>query len=261
MVWRSLTRRASNGNEFIARLDVFAHIRYDLSLPHMKSTTLLVMLSLLPSVFAPSLSSASGGDIAANAQAEFSADDFDWREMVPYLFAAAALPGEQGIKALLENSKVLRAYVGNEIRAERQPDMGSARGNGSTQEDEVSKKIDQIVQEEISHQHKTVVVEFPLARRPFPFSEIAAAKSENRPDAYFMLSLADRSYTAAQVQAKYGAPYDTGISQWYSVFKYRLDSPSYTSKAVFEIDPVDGAVIKIAISLRPKKPTKPKTRQ
>ena len=68
-----------------------------------------------------------------------------------------------------------------------------------------------------------------------------------------MLSFADRSYTAAQVQAKYGAPYDTSISQWYSVFKYRLDSPRYTTKAVFEIDPVDGAVIKVAVSLKPKK--------
>ena len=32
--------------------------------------------------------------------------------MVPYLFDAATLSGEQGIKAILENSKVLRAYVG-----------------------------------------------------------------------------------------------------------------------------------------------------
>jgi hypothetical protein len=29
----------------------------------------------------------------------FSADDFDWREILPYLFVAAALPDEQGIKA------------------------------------------------------------------------------------------------------------------------------------------------------------------
>ena len=64
------------------------------------------------------------------------------------------------------------------------------------------------------------------------------------------LQLADRGYTAAQVQAKYGAPYDTDIFQQYSVFKYRQDSPVYTSRAVFEIDPVDGAVMKIAISLK-----------
>jgi hypothetical protein len=68
-----------------------------------------------------------------------------------------------------------------------------------------------------------------------------------------MLAFTGRSYTPADVQAKYGAPYDTGISQWYSVFTYRLDSPSYTSKVVFEIDPVDGAVLKVAISLKLKK--------
>src|SRR5580700_5109794 len=104
----------------------------------MQSAILFVMLSLLPCVFAPSFSSAA--DAAAGAQAEFSAGDFDWREMVPSLFAAATLSGEQGIKAILENSKVLRAYVGNEIRAEHRPDNSSAKGS-STQEDEVSKRI------------------------------------------------------------------------------------------------------------------------
>jgi hypothetical protein len=97
------------------------------------------------------------------------------------------------------------------------------------------------------------VVDYKLATQPFPFSEIAAYKSEKHPDAYFVLALADHSYTAAEVQAKYGAPYDTDIFQWYSVYKYRMDNADYTSKAVFEIDPVDGAVIKVAISLKPRK--------
>lgn len=214
----------------------------------MQSATLFVMLSLLSCVLAPPLSNAADAPV----RPEFSAGDFDWREMVPYLFDAATLSGEQGIKAILENSKVLRAYLNDEIRAEHRRDNSSTKGS-STQEDEVSKRIDEIAQEEISHQHKTTVLEYPLARRPFPFSEIAAAKSENRPDAYFMLALADRSYTAAEVQAKYGVPYDTSVSQWYSVFTYRLDSPRYTSKAVFEVDPIDGAVIKIAVSVKPKK--------
>jgi len=68
-------------------------------------------LILLLFVLAPSVSDASDGGAHP-----FSADDFDWREMVPYLFTAATLPGEQGVKAVLENSKVLRVYVGNEIR-------------------------------------------------------------------------------------------------------------------------------------------------
>jgi len=241
------------GTNSLPWLAVFVRIRYDLNLAHMKPAILLVMLSLLLSVFAPSLSSASDGDTAPIVQAEFSADDFDWRDMVPYLFAASALSGEQAVKAVLENSKVLRAYVGSQVRAERRPDKSTANGNAPTLDEEVSKRIDEIVQEEILHQHKAAFVDYLLSRRPFPFSEIAAAKSEKHPDAYFMLSFADRSYTAAQVQAKYGAPYDTSVSQWYSVFKYRLDTPRYTSKAVFEIDPVDGAVIKVAVSLKPKK--------
>jgi hypothetical protein len=64
----------------------------------------------------------------------------------------------------------------------------------------------------------------------------------------------DRSpYKAWQVQAKYGAPYDTDIFQWYSVYKYKQDNGQYTSKAVFEIDPTDGAVLRVAISLKPRK--------
>jgi len=242
------------------RFFLFASAMISELLTSMKPATLLAMLWFF-SVFATSLWSASDGGNqppGTSAQSEFSAEDFDWREIVPYLFEAAALPGEQGIKAVLENSKVLRAYVRREIRVVCGPAKSpcKAKGDSSAPEEEVSKRIDEIVQEGTFHRHKTAAVDYSLARQPFPFSEIAAVKSEKRPDAYFMLELADRSYTAAQVQAKYGAPYDTDIVQWYSVFKYRLDAPDYTSKAVFEIDPVDGAVIKIAISLKPKKAKK-----
>jgi len=224
----------------------------------MKLATLLLLTLLLP-VYAPSSPSASAGSsppTGTGAPVEFSADDFDWREVVPYLFAAAALPGEQGIKVVLENSRVLRAYVANEARAECRPDKNlcAAKAESSQLDAEVSKRIAEIVQEGIFHKHKTAIVDYPLARRPFPFSEIAALKDENRPDASLILQFADRSYKAWEIEAKYGAPYDTNIFQWYSVFIYRLDSPNYTSKAVFEVDPVDGAVIKVAVSLKGKKP-------
>ncbi|MGD1025415.1 MAG: hypothetical protein ABR880_21740 [Candidatus Sulfotelmatobacter sp.] len=227
----------------------------------MKSFTLPVVLLLLLSVFATRLSRAADGGnqpLDVGPQARFSADNFDWREMIPYLSAAAALPEEQGIKAVLENSKALRVFVANEIRGECLPDKGRcvAKREGFTLEGEVDKRIDGIVREGMVHGHKTASVDYPLQGQPFPFSEIAALKSEKRQDAYLILQLADRNYTAAQLQAKYGAPYDTNIFQWYSVFTYRLDSAAYASKAVFEVDPVDGAVIKIAISLKAKKSKK-----
>jgi hypothetical protein len=227
----------------------------------MKSFTLPVVLLLLLSVFATRLSRAADGGnqpLDVGPQARFSADNFDWREMIPYLSAAAALPEEQGIKAVLENSKALRVFVANEIRGECLPDKGRcvAKREGFTLEGEVDKRIDGIVREGMVHGHKTASVVYPLQGQPFPFSEIAALKSEKRQDAYLILQLADRNYTAAQLQAKYGAPYDTNIFQWYSVFTYRLDSAAYASKAVFEVDPVDGAVIKIAISLKAKKSKK-----
>jgi hypothetical protein len=225
----------------------------------MKPVRLLALLPLLLlSLFNPSWSNSSeSGEQPPDAtvRSEFSADDFDLREIIPYLFMATSLPGEQGIKAVLENSKVLRAYVADEVNEDcrREKNRCAAKTVG---EEEVSKRIDEIVREGIFHRHKTAILDYPLARQPFPFSELAAVKSDNHPDAYFMLSLADRSYTAMQVQAKYGTPYDTNIVQWYSVYIYRLDGSNYTSKAVFEIDPVDGAVIKVAISLKPKKPKK-----
>ena len=215
---------------------------------------------LIPLVFvlAPLLLYASDG--GAQPQAQFSAEDFDWREMVPFLFTAATLPGEQGVKAVLENSKVLRVYVGNEIRVQCKPDTNPcpAMNDNPLPENDVSKKIDEIVQEGISHRHQKAIVDYTFTRTPFPFSEIAAVKSEDHSEAYFMLTFADRNYTAADVQAKYGVPYDTDVVQWYSVFKYRMESPYYTSKAVFEIDPIDGAVLKISISLKTKKPKKEK---
>jgi hypothetical protein len=219
----------------------------------------LAMLSLLLSVYALSFANAAAGRNPASgttAPVEFSTDDFDWRELVPYLFAAAALPGEQGIKAVLENSRVLRAYVANEARAECVPDKNpcARKADSSVLDAEVSKRIAEIVQEGIIHKHKTAIVDYPLTRQHFPFSEIAALKDENHPSASLILQFADHSYKAWDMQAKYGAPYDTNIFQWYSIFIYRLDSPSYTSKAVFEVDPVDGAVIKVAVSLKGRKP-------
>lgn len=219
-------------------------------------TTVLVLLACLLSAPASSASDGSNQPSDTSAPVEFSADDFDWREVVPYLLAAAALPGEQGIKAMLENSKVLRAYVANEARTECRPEKSPcARKDESAALDaEVSKRIAEIIQEGIVHHHKSAIVDYPLEHQPFPFSEIAAIKDENRPDAYLMLQFADHSYKAWELEAKYGTPYDTNIFQWYSVFIYRLDSPGYSSKAVFEVDPVDGAVTKVAVSLKGKKP-------
>jgi hypothetical protein len=223
----------------------------------MKLVTVVITLSLLSLVFADKRSTASeDSDVPRSTSIHpmSSADDFDWREIVPYLLVSAGLPEEQGIKALFENSSVLRAYVAQQA-ADCVPGKNSCalKRDRSGLDEEVSKQIDEIVQEGLFHRHKTAIVDYTLSRQPFPFSEVAAIRSEKREEAYFLLALADRSYTAAQVQAKYGAPYDTDIVQWYSVYKYRLDNPNYTSKAVFEIDPVDGAVLKIAVSLKMKK--------
>ena len=221
----------------------------------MKPATIVTVLSLLLSFLIPL--SAQASDVnkqpPGNAHAQVSADDFDWREMVPYLFAAADLPGEQGVKAVLENCKVLRVYIANEVSVQCSSDKSPCLVENDRSEEQVSKKIDEIVQEGISHRHQKAIVDYTLTRKPFPFSEIAAVKSENHPEVYFMLTYADRSYTAADVQAMYGAPYDTDVVQWYSVFKYRIDTPRYTSKAVFETDPIDGAVLQVSVSLKTKK--------
>ncbi len=217
-----------------------------------KPAPFLIVLSLVLSILAPATSSASEGDGPAGSSVltRFSADDFDWRAMIPYLSAAAALPPEQGIETVLQNSRVLRAYVAQQVRTECTLDQRLCVAKDIlTLQEEVSKRIDRTIREGMVHERKSMVVDY-LLTQPFPFSEISALRSERQQDAYLVLQLADRRYTVAQVQAKYGAPYDTDIFQEYSVFKYRQDSPHYTSKAVFEIDPVDGAVMKIAISLK-----------
>ena len=96
-----------------------------------QSLAILPVLLLWVFCLIPSLCNASDGGAqlpGSTAHHEFSADDFDWREMVPYLFAASALPGEQGIQAVLENSNVLRAYVANEVRTECRPEKKNSTG-------------------------------------------------------------------------------------------------------------------------------------
>lgn len=222
----------------------------------LKLPALFLSLSLLLSAGGSRV--AYGSDLSkkpptATVPVPFSADDFDWREMLPYLFVAAGLPDEQGIKAVLEHAKVFRVYVSTEVQSQCSAGRDACPPTADGFEQEVTKKIDEIVQEGILHRHKSAIVDYQLARQPFPFSEVAAVKSEKHPDAYLMLQLTDHSYRAWQVQAKYGEPQDTNIFQWYSVYEYKQDNPKYTSKAIFEIDPTDGAVLKVAVSVKSKK--------
>ncbi|HTU41664.1 MAG TPA: hypothetical protein VMF10_08140 [Candidatus Aquilonibacter sp.] len=220
-------------------------------------TRFFICWLLLCLFFAASLSSAADSGHAATVAAAqpFSASDFDWREMIPALTAASELPGDQGVKELLENSIVLRAYVMNLIRAECKADKirCSVITDSSTLGREVTSRIDAIVAKEIVTQNKMAVVDYTLALQPFPFSEIAAYKSQSHRDAYLVLALAGHSYTSLRVKAKYGVPFDDDIFQSYGVYKYRVDNPGYRSEAVFEIDPTNDAVMKIALSVKPRK--------
>jgi hypothetical protein len=227
----------------------------------MKPIVRLVMMSFLLFGLAPVGSSAVSGDSnppsITSRPVEVSADDFDWRDVLQYLYVAAGLPAEQGIKELLERCRVLRAYIANDIQAQCRPGVPSAqrcgnKSDGSTLQAAVTKNIDDIVQEGIFCRHKITRVDYPLTDRPFPFTSIAAAKTQKHRDAYLVLDFADHSYTAAQLQDKYGVPYDTIIFQWYSMYKYRLDTKAYAAKAAFTINPVDGEVRRVTISLKRK---------
>ncbi len=113
------------------RLAVSSSIRYDLAL-HAKiiPATFLLLLSLFLRLRSVSRQRQTPTiPPVPPLQPAFSADDFDWRDMLPYLFDAAALPGEQGIQAVLENSKVLRVYVANEVRTECSPHKDPLRGD------------------------------------------------------------------------------------------------------------------------------------
>ena len=217
-----------------------------------------VLLSSFVAVFAvsPVIAAPQGSDQHQDEknQVELSADDFDWRTLVPTLFVAAELPGEQGIKAILENFSALRRYVANEVRSECGQHSKRCAMNGEyvELEAEVSKRIDRIVQEGIFYRQRIAIVDYPLTHQPYPFSEIVALKREKQRDAYLILELSDHSYTAAQLQSKYGTPSDTNVVEWYGIYKYKLDTARYTCRTVFEIDPVDGAVIRVAISLKRK---------
>jgi hypothetical protein len=213
----------------------------------------LLLFSFLE--FSSSAVSESGKAATIATAQPFSAGDFDWREMVPVLASAAELPGDQGVRELLENAIVFRAYMANQIQVECKSDKTrcAALSGNSALDQEVTRRIDAIVAKAIFTRNKMSIVDYPLAQQPFPFSEIAAYKSDNRRDAYFMLTPAGHSYTSLRVKAKYGTPFDDDIFQSYGLYKYRMDQPGFRSEAVFEIDPTNDAVIKIAISLKPRK--------
>ena len=187
--------------------------------------------------------------------AAFSAEDFDWRETVPYLFEASQQAGALGLQTVLENNNVLRTYVASEARAECRPGNNHCDSSlaGFTLEGEVTRRIDGIVKEGLRREHKSAVVDYPFQSRFFPFTEISALRSDTQQDAYLVLLFADRTYDVTQLRAQYGEPDDTNIFDRFSVFMYRMNTPRYTSKAVFEVNPADGAVMKVAISLKARK--------
>ncbi len=184
----------------------------------------------------------------------FSADDFDWRETLSSLYIAAGLPDEQGIKAVLENSRVLSAYMAIDVQAECSSSKGPCgeQNGGFSLQGEVTKRIDEIVQERTARSHKITHLDYPLTRQPFPFTDIVAMRTANHRDAYLVLDFAEKSYNVGQLRDKYGAPYDTDVHEWYGVYKYRLDTKDYAARAAFEIDPVDGSVLRVAIRLKRK---------
>ncbi|HYN15879.1 MAG TPA: hypothetical protein VES66_08845 [Terriglobales bacterium] len=224
----------------------------------MKPMICLVMMSLLLSGFAALGSRAASSDnsqpSSTSGPVELSADDFDWRDMLPSLYEAAGLPAEEGIKEMLENSRVLRAYVATDIQAQCKPGAQpcGTKSDGSMLQAAETREIDEIVREGIFRRHKITRVDYPLTGQPFPFTSIAAAKTQKHRDAYLVLDFTEHSYTAAQLQEKYGAPYDTIIFQWFSMYKYRLDTKTYAARAAFTINPVDGEVRRVTISLKRK---------
>ena len=171
------------------------------------------------------------------------------------MFEASQQPGELGLQTLLENNNVLRTYVASEARAECRPGNNRCDSSlaGFTLEGEVTRRIDGIVKEGLRHEHKSAVVDYPFQAHFFPFTEISALRSDKLQDAYLVLLFADRAYDVTQLRAQYGEPDDTNVFDRFSVFMYRLKTPRYTSKAVFEVNPADGSVMKVAISLKARK--------
>jgi hypothetical protein len=218
-----------------------------------KSPSLLLLLAFLLTSSARSSIALGYGNPPGDAA--FSAEVFDWRETLPYLFEASQQPGELGLQTMLENSQVLRAYVASEAQTECKPGNNRCDSSlaGFTLEGEVTRRIDGIVKEGLRHEHKSALVDYPFQARFFPFTEISALRSDSQQDAYLVLLFAERTYDVTQLRAQYGDPDDTNVFDRFSVFMYRMNTPRYTSRAVFEVNPADGAVMKVAISLKARK--------
>lgn len=207
-----------------------------------------LILSFLFAAFVPMSGAVPPSDDAQSAMVgdsvRMDASGFDWRTALPYLDKAADLPDEEGIRELLENLTVFRAYIAKEIATQ---DTKTARDAA------VTEKIDAVVHEQIFRRHNIARVDYPLTRQPFPFTFVAALKTTKHQDAYLVLYFKEKSYTAAQVQGKYGAPSDATIFGASSLYTYKLDTATYTAKAAFTIDPVSGEVNRVAISLKRKR--------
>lgn len=212
---------------------------------------LLLLSSLGPMGSGAASAQTEQASVPEAARKPDSADDFDWREMIPLLYRAAGLPPEEAVKLMLENTAVLRAYIALELQARCGP-QASVCDSQPASPALITKRIDEVVRKGIFTRRNITRVDYLLARQPFPFAAIAAMKSRNRRDAFLVLDFAEKSCTAAQIEDKYGSPRDKTIFQWFSMFEYRIDAKTYVARAAFTIDPVSGEAQRIAISLKRK---------
>jgi hypothetical protein len=182
---------------------------------------------------------------------------FDWRDAITPLYRAAALPADEAVKLLLQNTVDLRTNVAIALLTERRSGESNtepiyhAKLGDPALEAAITQKIDDLVRQRLQSHGDMTSVDCWL-RQPFPYSAIIALKSHTEPYASLVFEMSEGSaLTENGIAMKYGPPQNRAIDEGsFSVTTYQVETKSYVAKAAFQAEPNNSQIRRISISLK-----------
>jgi len=184
----------------------------------------------------------------------------EWRDYIPWLYQAAALPQSEGVRLLLQHDLFSRTYAAIEILRACHGDNANipkpadpvckANLGDEILESAITKKIDNIIATRTRSDNTLLSVDCS-PDQPFPVDMIVAMRSRGSPYACLSFQLpVGNGTTVDQIERRYGTASDRSIdAQGFDTLTYRSGTSSYDAKTYFRFDSVTGELRRVMISV------------
>jgi hypothetical protein len=176
---------------------------------------------------------------------------FEWADAIPYLRRAAALPPEEAVRLLLQNSVHLRTYVAIELTACASGPFCNQRVGDPALETEITRRIDDAIKAKLRTGGSVTSADIAFPRQPYPFTFLAALKPHTSRSATLIASLTrGNGLTLTRVINNYGEPAEERTTARGRILVYKAEGADYTSKTEFTVSGNTGETTDVMISVQ-----------